>query len=112
MSTTTHVEGYKNFEDCDECGFVGPRPLDQPAANPLHAAIDIMDAQRDLISRLDELLEEPLAWRITKALRGMRLTQVKIVERCEALITQLARARSRPAGTPSQTRVALKSGMT
>ena len=63
MSTTAQVEGYKNFEDCDECGFVARKPPDQPATNPLtnplHAAIDIADGQRSLGRRLDELLEEP-----------------------------------------------------
>jgi len=105
MTTTTPVEGYKNFEDCDECGFVGPKPLDQ-SANPLHVAIDIMDAQRDLIDRLDALLEEPLTWRMTKNLRSMRLSQEKIAERCGVLIAQLIRARSRRAETAMRGRLA------
>src|SRR5438067_11878959 len=89
MSTTAQVEGYKNFEDCDECGFVARKPPDQPATNPLtnplHAAIDIADGQRSLGRRLDELLEEPLAWRVSQALRSIRLAQAKNVEACEAL---------------------------
>jgi len=91
MSTTAQVEGYKNFEDCDECGFVGSKPPEQPPTNPLHAAIDIADGQRWLVRRLNELLEEPLTWRVRTNLRSIRLAQAKNVERCEALIAELTR---------------------
>jgi len=91
MSTTAQVEGYKNFEDCDECGFVGSKPPEPSAMNPLHAAIDIVDGQLSLVRRLDELLEEPLTWRVRTNLRSIRLAQAKNVERCEALIAELTR---------------------
>ena len=113
MSTTTQVEGYKNFEDCDECGFVGPKPPDQPATNPLHAAVDIVDGQRWLIRRLDELLEEPLTWQVSKALRSIRLAQAKNVERCETLIAELTREHLGHSEASARTRSTLpaKEGM-
>jgi hypothetical protein len=79
MSDTAFNNGYKNFEDCDECGFVGPKPTEEPSA-PVHDIIQTasddrhaMDfrqtlaerlilnrGQRWVIRRLDELLEQPL----------------------------------------------------
>jgi len=91
MSTTAQVEGYKNFEDCDECGFVSSKLLEPSPVNPLHAAIGIADGQRSLVRRLNELLEEPLTWRVRANLRSIRLAQAKNVERCEALIAELTR---------------------
>lgn len=93
MIKTAQIEGYKNFEDGDECGFVGPRPPDKPS-DPLHDAIQIVDRQRWLIGRLDELLEEPLTGRVIQALRKMRLAQIRNAERCEALIQELAHEHS------------------
>ena len=91
MSTTAQVEGYQNFEDCDECGLVRPKPPDQPRVNPLQAAIDIVDEQRSLTRRLNELLEEPLTRQVRTNLLSIRLAQVKNVERCEVLIAELTR---------------------
>ena len=109
--------GAPNFEDCDECGFVARKPPDQPATNPLtnplHAAIDIADGQRSLGRRLDELLEEPLAWRVSKALRSIRLAQAKNVERCETLIAELTREHlgHSEASAPTRSTLPAKEGM-
>ena len=102
MSTTAQVEGYRNFEDCDECGLVRPKPPDQPRVNPMQAAIDIVEGQRSLIRRLNELLEEPLTWRIRTNLLSIRLAQVKNVERCEALIAELTREHREHSGAVVQ----------
>jgi len=91
MSTTAPVEGYKNFEDCDECGAGGAKPPEPPPVNPLHTAIDIADGQRSLVRRLNDLLEEPLTWRVRTNLRSIRLAQAKNAERCEALVAELTR---------------------
>jgi len=91
MSATGQVEGYKNFEDCDECDVVDAKPPALSPVNPLHAAIDIVDGQRSLVRRLNNLLEEPLTWRVRTNLRSIRLAQAKNVERCEALIAELTR---------------------
>lgn len=89
MSNAARVQGYKNFEDCDECGFVGPKPPERPS-NPLRDAIQIADAERWLVRQLDELLERPLGRHVIDALRRMRVAQMNNVERCEALIKELA----------------------
>ena len=56
--------------------------------------------------RVTLAVEEPLSGRIIKAIETMRLTQVKTIERCEALVAELTRARWRAAKAPIRSRVA------
>ena len=102
MSTTAQVGGYQNFEDYDECGFVSSKPSEPRPMSPLHAAIDIVGGQRSLVRRLNELLEEPLTWRVRTKLRSIRLAQAKNVERCEALIAELTREHRGHSGVTPQ----------
>lgn len=106
MSYTAFTNGYKNFEDCDECGFVGPKPTEEPSG-PVHDIIQTarddrhaMDfrqtladrlillnrGQRWVIRRLDELLKQPLTRDAIGVLQEMRRVQASNVERCDALI--------------------------
>jgi|SRR5690348_8728643 hypothetical protein len=101
MSTRALIGGYKNFEDCDESGFVSPRTTDSPSASDhQHAAraprrtlaerLTLLNRrQRWLVRRLDALLEEPLTREATVVLREMRRAQASNLERGEALLAKL-----------------------
>jgi hypothetical protein len=100
-------DGYKNFEDGDECGFVSPKPTEEPsspvhdiiqtASEDRHATMDsrqtleerlilLNRGQRWVITRLDELLKQPLTRDAIGVLQEMRRAQASNVERCDALI--------------------------
>jgi hypothetical protein len=94
--------GYQNFEDCDECGFVSPKPADSTpivcdrrhtARGPRRTLVEritlLNRRQRWLVKRLDAILEEPLARQATVLLREMRRAQASNVERGEALLATL-----------------------
>jgi len=106
MSETAFTNGYKNYEDCDESGFVGPRPTEelskaihdiiQTASDDRHAMdfrqtlaerlILLNRGQRWVIRRLDELLKQPLTRDAIGVLQEMRRVQASNIERCDALI--------------------------
>lgn len=113
MTETRLVEGYQNFEDCDEREFVGPNPTgeavgsahdithivtDSRDATPLEERVILLSrGQRWVIRQLDELLRQGLTRERIGVFQEMRLAQARDVKRCEALIAELAREHhSRP----------------
>jgi hypothetical protein len=102
----TERDGYKNYEDDDECGFVGPKPADAPS-RPLHDIIDIVNeywhATMDPRQTLAEVDSRPyfdrilmtlkvstLAERITLLDRGQRWVARRLDELLEQPLTREA----------------------